>query len=652
MATARDSDEDVDYDTDESGTQPPSNKKFKPAYKQRFRVAWLELPHFKSWLKASQGGSKPTCSVCSTTVPCSKSGIERHSKSAGHATKIKTMKSQRSVSDCFVSKQQSTSYKMLTEGRICSFIAENNLPFSLSKPLLDLTKAICPSSPMETEMLQQLKLGATKCTNIIRQGLGYNFSKSLVETLKTTMFSIIPDETTDVSCEKQLALCVVYFDYEKLEVVTSFFDMVVVEKSDAESLYAAIKKCFEDKNIPLKNIVGFASDTCNVMFGEKHSVASRMKAEFPHISFIKCSCHMIHLCMSHACLKLSTRLEDLCRNIFSHFSRSSLRQHELKEFQMFLNLSPHKMLAFGQTRWLSLEACVSRILEQWDALILYFTSVISECRDPSYVTDSVLGSLKNPFIKAQLQFVQVQLHRVNDFNTLFQSTSPKLQYLHDEVEKLLQELMGDFIQRNILRNCDPFSLDVQNTNFHVPLKEVYVGIHATDTLLNSPVCKDTESMKKYKLSCKEFLIELINQIRSRFQTQSLKVLSFLHPENALNLRPSSLREVFQSFPFMKEMCDCDQADLERRKLGVDTQRECSTNQDIVEFWKEHLSRKKINGQPKYPNLMKIIGSTLTLPHSNAAVERIFSQVGLIKTDLRNSLKPCSLVSLLHFKKWT
>ena len=47
--------------------------------------------------------------------------------------------------------------------------------------------------------------------------------------------------------------------------------------------------------------------------------------------------------------------------------------------------------------------------------------------------------------------------------------------------------------------------------------------------------------------------------------------------------------------------------------------------------------------------MKIIGSTLTLPHSNAAVERIFSQVRLIKTDLRNSLKPCSLVSLLHLK---
>lgn len=253
---------------------------------------------------------------------------------------------------------------------------------------------------------------------------------------------------------------------------------------------------------------------------------------------------MICLCVSHVCLKLSTSLEDLCRNIFSHFSHSSLRQHELKEFQNFLDLSPHKMLAFGQTRWLSLEACVGRIFEQWDALTLYFTSFISECRDPSYVTESILRSLNNVFIKSQLQFVQVQLHRVNAFNTLFQSANPKLQYLHDQVTKLLKELMGDFIQLDVLQNCDPLSLDVHNTSFHVPVLQVYDGINATDTILNSPVCKDTDGVKKYKLSCKAFLIELVEQIHSRFETKSLKSLSFLIPNNALNLKPSSLRGVF------------------------------------------------------------------------------------------------------------
>lgn len=84
--------------------------------------------------------------------------------------------------------------------------------------------------------------------------------------------------------------------------------MVVVEKCDSVSLYAAIKRCFQEKDIPLDNIIGFSSDTCSVMFGETQSVVALMKSEFPHIKFVKCNCHMIHLCVSHACLKLSTSL--------------------------------------------------------------------------------------------------------------------------------------------------------------------------------------------------------------------------------------------------------------------------------------------------------------------------------------------------------
>ena len=70
----------------------------------------------------------------------------------------------------------------------------------------------------------------------------------------------------------------------------------------------------------MSNIIGFSSDTCNVMFGERLSVMSLIREECNNIVFVKCSCHMIHLCVSHACVKLSTTLEELCRNIFNYFS--------------------------------------------------------------------------------------------------------------------------------------------------------------------------------------------------------------------------------------------------------------------------------------------------------------------------------------------
>ena len=111
----------------------------------------------------------------------------------------------------------------------------------------------------------------------------------------------------------------VYFDKLTVQPVTRFFDMVEVETATAAGLYNAIKSSFEEKKIPIKNqIIGYSSDTTNVMFGEHQSVVSLLKKDALYVLAVKCSCHMIHLCVSYACLKMSTTLEDLCRNIYSY----------------------------------------------------------------------------------------------------------------------------------------------------------------------------------------------------------------------------------------------------------------------------------------------------------------------------------------------
>ena len=88
---------------------------------------------------------------------------------------------------------------------------------------------------------------------------------------------------------------------------------------------------------------------------------------------------------------MSTTLEDLCKNIYSHFSRSSLRQNEFHQFQEFVEAEPLKLLGISQTWWLSLESCVKRVLEQWNALRLYFLSVVAEKKDPSYTIEGELS---------------------------------------------------------------------------------------------------------------------------------------------------------------------------------------------------------------------------------------------------------------------
>ena len=116
---------------------------------------------------------------------------------------------------------------------------------------------------------------------------------------------------------------------------------------------------------------------------------------------------------------------------------------------------PHKMLKLSQTRWLSLKSCVTRILEQWEALRLYFTAFVADEKDPSYTTESILKGLSNKFVLAQLEFLSAQLHRLNKFNTMFQTTAPMLHHLRGEVRRLLRDILSDF------RKQDPFTITLE-----------------------------------------------------------------------------------------------------------------------------------------------------------------------------------------------
>lgn len=137
-----------------------------------------------------------------------------------------------------------------------------------------------------------------------------------------------------------------------------------------------------------------------------------------------------------------------------------------------------------------------------------------------------------------------------------------LQYLHGRVNKLLCDIMSDFINLKHVRDCNPFAIDIHNVRLRVPINQVYVGVHATETLSNFPISSDTEGIKKFKQCCRAFLIELVEQIRSRFRTNPFKMLEFLKSENALSRNPNSLGEVFAALPYLGKICDKSVADIE------------------------------------------------------------------------------------------
>ena len=62
-----------------------------------------------------------------------------------------------------------------------------------------------------------------------------------------------------------------------------------------------------------------------------------------------------------------------------------------------------------------------------------------------------------------------------------------------------------------------------------------------------------------------------------------------------------------------------------------------------------LKHKHLGLQELYPTILKLLSVAAVLPLSTAEVERVFSQVKLIKNDHRNRLKQETLENLLHVK---
>ena len=196
--------------------------------------------------------------------------------------------------------------------------------------------------------------------------LAPHFHNKLVDSLKKQSFSLNIAETTDVSTNKQLALVTRQYNKQSRTVTCMLYELVELVEGNAEAIFQAICNVLAKDGIPLLNIIGFAADTTNVMFGQHNSVVSRFKENIPNIFILHCICHSAHLCALYAFEKLPRAPEDLIHDVYNYFCHSAKRQAEFEKFQVFAEVEPHKILKRCQTRWLSLHACVGRLIEQWD----------------------------------------------------------------------------------------------------------------------------------------------------------------------------------------------------------------------------------------------------------------------------------------------
>lgn len=182
-----------------------SKQKKKKKYKQNFRKQWLQ--EF-DWIEERE--NEPFCRACNIKLNCNYNHLKRHHNSKRHLSKLKIYLNSKMKINKYVNAEQISLHKKAKSGelKMLMFLHEHRLPFVLMDHLPHLIRSVCPDS----HIAKEIKCGRTKATEISKNQLASEASESLLKNLATSKyFSLLIDESTDVSTEKCVIVLIRFF---------------------------------------------------------------------------------------------------------------------------------------------------------------------------------------------------------------------------------------------------------------------------------------------------------------------------------------------------------------------------------------------------------------------------------------------------------
>ncbi|KAI4455655.1 hat family dimerization domaincontaining protein-related [Holotrichia oblita] len=411
---------------------------------------------------------------------------------------------------------------------------------------------------------------------------------------------------------------------------------------------------FEKK---LENLLALATDGASVLCGSRNSVFTILKAAVPKLISVKCIAHSLHLCCSKAASVLPDELDFLCKHIYNWFARSHQRRECYIEVFETININEknikfNKFIQLSETRWLERANVIKVILQQWLEIKTYFTQVANTTKDT--MGKVILGMLTD------INFVYFTiiyniLVQVNIVNAAFQQTNGDAFQLYKELYQLLLTFLGIVIRPIFLENLTELKSScvnkiceiLQNELSYIQINIIDFGYNYRQAIVNNNL-KLTD-IEKIKQNSQHFVLTLCRELTKRIP-QNLEVfysIKYFSPEICLK---QINRPKFDNLPLNILDDNLSKQDFENEwnnllAVNWNLEKDISSHN----FWVKVLEYQNAGGVHIYANIAKFALTTLTLPISNAFVERIFSFMNTIKTKFRNKINIPLLEALLRIK---
>ena len=235
-------------------------------YTQKFRTEWMKEPDLAPWLAPVDGEpTKARCKACKVNITARLKDIRYHLKTAKHTAAAEPFSatSKQKPRPFVPEKKPTVSLQSLLIAAALTLFVVCHAAVHCVDHLTDLFKRVCAGF----QPAKDLKLRRTKCSGVIKNVFAPHFRRKLREDIGNGRFSLLLDESTDLTVHKQLGICIRYFSKAKNHIVDTFLDLVRLEAGDAASIVAGVKKVLKRYDLPLKNLRAIETDNASVMIG-------------------------------------------------------------------------------------------------------------------------------------------------------------------------------------------------------------------------------------------------------------------------------------------------------------------------------------------------------------------------------------------------
>lgn len=471
-------------------------------------------------------------------------------------------------------------------------------------------------------------------------------------------YSVIFDETTDVSHASQMSVVIRYVDDsgDPQESFVGFIDCHADNYNKTthepyltgEVLANTVTKFLKSHDLNPNYCVGIGTDTCNLMLGEQKGAVTELKKYF--VNALRCPCknHALNLSISK-CNKVQSVRNSLgvITEIVAFFNASSKRSFVLK------SVNDEKLKSLCETRWVDRHQSVIKFKSSLKQIVKCL-SIISEWRDLE--SASKANCLKTSVLT--LNFL-VSLHCLTEvlsvtvnLSKILQSKSISKQYADGLIKGVIETLKQK--RQHASENFETIFKEVEKNAIELEVSVVLPRTTKSQKNRPNPEVKTPEDYFRITVFI-PLLDSIIEDLQVRFNDNGMLIFDFniLIPQVLIAADYTKINEALENIARYLSKIENSSENYIYTTIRGETDLYKTMWQNLEDIPNSiDLAFKKCD-QDLFPFIKKSLKIALTWPSSVATAERSFSSLRRLKTWLRSNMSQDRLVglALLHVHGW-